>query len=63
MLRGAKRNEKRKRNSNGRGLLSEIERCSKLRVLYDEIPGGVFGASMIQQAPLITQKQQSLLET
>ena len=32
------------------GLLSEIERCSKLKVVYDEIPSGVFGALMIQQA-------------
>ena len=32
------------------GLLSEIERCSKLKVLYDEIPSGAFGALAIQQA-------------
>ena len=32
------------------GLLSEIERCSKLKVLYDEIPSGAFGSLMIQQA-------------
>ena len=32
------------------GLLSEIERCSKLKVLYDEIPSGAFGALVIQQA-------------
>lgn len=31
------------------GLLSEIERCSKLKALYDEIPSGAFGALMIQQ--------------
>ena len=32
------------------GLLSEIERCSKLKALYDEIPSGAFGALVIQQA-------------
>lgn len=32
------------------GLLSEIERCSKLKVMYDEIPSGAFGALVIQQA-------------
>ena len=32
------------------GLLSEIERCSKLKVLYDEIPSGAFGSLVIQQA-------------
>ena len=31
------------------GLLSEIERCSKLKVLYDKIPSGAFGSLMIQQ--------------
>ena len=31
------------------GLLSEIERCNKLKVLYDEIPAGAFGALVIQQ--------------
>lgn len=31
------------------GLVSEIERCSKLKALYDEIPSGAFGALMIQQ--------------
>ena len=31
------------------GLLSEIERCSKLKVIYDEIPSGAFGSLMIQQ--------------
>ena len=31
------------------GLLSEIERCSKLKVLYDGIPAGAFGSLMIQQ--------------
>ena len=31
------------------GLLSEIERCSKLKVMYDEIPSGAFGSLMIQQ--------------
>ena len=31
------------------GLLSEIERCSKLKALYDEIPSGAFGSSVIQQ--------------
>ena len=31
------------------GLLSEIERCSKLKVAYDEIPSGAFGSLMIQQ--------------
>ena len=31
------------------GLLSEIERCSKLKVMYDEIPSGAFGSIMIQQ--------------
>ena len=31
------------------GLLSEIERCSKLKVAYDEIPAGTFGSMMIQQ--------------
>ena len=33
------------------GLLSEIERCSKLKVLYDELGRpGAFGSRMIQQA-------------
>ena len=32
------------------GLLSEIERCSKLKVIYDEIPAGAFGSLVIQQA-------------
>ena len=32
------------------GLLSEIERCSKLKVMYDEIPSGAFGSLVIQQA-------------
>ena len=32
------------------GLLSEIERCSKLKVMYDELPAGRFGSRMIQQA-------------
>ena len=32
------------------GLLSEIERCSKLKALYDEIPSGAFGSLVIQQA-------------
>ena len=32
------------------GLLSEIERCSKLKAMYDEIPSGAFGALVIQQA-------------
>ena len=32
------------------GLLFEIERCSKLKALYDEIPLGAFGALVIQQA-------------
>ena len=32
------------------GLLLEIERCSKLKVMYDEIPAGAFGSRMIQQA-------------
>lgn len=31
-------------------LLSEIERCSKLKEAYDEIPAGAFGALVIQQA-------------
>ena len=31
------------------GLMSEIERCSKLKALYDEIPSGAFGALVIQQ--------------
>ena len=31
-------------------LLSEIERCSKLKVMYDEIPSGTFGSIMVQQA-------------
>ena len=31
------------------GLLSEIERCSKLKVMYDEIPSGAFGSLMIQR--------------
>ena len=31
------------------GLLSEIERCSKLKAMYDEIPSGAFGSLMIQQ--------------
>ena len=30
-------------------LLSEIERCSKLKVLYDKIPSGAFGTMMIQR--------------
>ena len=33
------------------GLLSEIERCRKLKVLYDELGRpGVFGSRVIQQA-------------
>ena len=32
------------------GLVSEIERCSKLKVMYDEIPAGAFGSMVIQQA-------------
>jgi hypothetical protein len=32
------------------GLLSEIERCSKLKVMYDEISTGAFGSLVIQQA-------------
>ena len=32
------------------GLLSEIERCSKLKVMYDELPAGAFGSLVIQQA-------------
>ena len=32
------------------GLLSEIERCSKLKVLYDGVPSGAFGSLMIQRA-------------
>ena len=32
------------------GLLSEIERCSKLKVVYDGIPSGAFGSKVIQQA-------------
>ena len=32
------------------GLLSEIERCCKLKVMYDEIPSGAFGSMAIQQA-------------
>ena len=31
-------------------LLSEIERCSKLKAMYDEVPTGAFGALVIQQA-------------
>ena len=31
------------------GLLSEIERCTKLKVAYDEIPTGAFGSMVIQQ--------------
>ena len=31
-------------------LLSEIERCSKLKVAYDEIPSGGFGFLIIQLA-------------
>lgn len=31
------------------GLVSEIERCSKLKAMYDQIPSGAFGALMIQQ--------------
>ena len=31
------------------GLLSEIERCSKLKSMYDQIPTGAFGSLMIQQ--------------
>jgi hypothetical protein len=30
-------------------LLSEIERCSKLKVQYDGIPVGAFGAMMLQR--------------
>ena len=30
------------------GLLSEIERCSKLKVMYDEIPTGALLSLMIQ---------------
>ena len=30
------------------GLVSEIERCSKLKAMYDELPSGAFGALMIQ---------------
>lgn len=30
-------------------LLSEIERCSKLKAAYDEIPAGALGAFVIQQ--------------
>ena len=32
------------------GLLEEIERCSKLKARYDEIPSGALGALVIQQA-------------
>jgi len=32
------------------GLLSEIERCSKLRAIYDKIQSGAFGSLVIQQA-------------
>ena len=32
------------------GLLSEIERCIKLKVAYDKIPSGAFGSLVIQQA-------------
>ena len=32
------------------GLVSEIERCSKLKVAYDEFPAGAFGSLMIQRA-------------
>lgn len=33
------------------GLVSEIERCSKLKVLYDELGRpGAFGSRIIQQA-------------
>ena len=31
------------------GLVSKIERCSKLKVMYDEIPAGAFGSLIIQQ--------------
>lgn len=31
------------------GLLSEIERCSKLKATYDEIPAGAFGSLMVQR--------------
>jgi len=31
------------------GLLYEIERCSKLKAMYDTIPAGTFGAIMIQR--------------
>ena len=30
-------------------LLSEIERCSKLKAAYDKIPAGAFGSMIIQQ--------------
>ena len=30
-------------------LLSEIERCSKLKAAYDEIPSGIFGSLVIEQ--------------
>lgn len=32
------------------GLLAEIERCAKLKAIYDEIPSGCLGALVIQQA-------------
>ena len=32
------------------GILSEIERCSRLKAMYDEIPAGAFGSTMIQRA-------------
>jgi len=32
------------------GLLEEIERCSKLKAMYDKIPSGAFGSLVIQQA-------------
>ena len=32
------------------GLLSEIERCSKLKVAYDDIVTGAFGSIVVQQA-------------
>jgi len=32
------------------GLLSEIERCVKLKTMYDQIPSGAFGAMVVQRA-------------
>jgi len=31
------------------GILSELERCSKLKAMYGDIPSGAFGALIIQQ--------------